>query len=68
MRLLSSGKGSQALRAPLDSWFLKIPGATRQGLDSSSLPSVFHGKCRSITQDIFSAIELASSQVKAEFV
>lgn len=68
VHLLISGKGNHGLRAPLDGWFLKIPGATRQGLDSGSLPSVFHGKCRSITQDIFSAIERASLQGKTEFV
>ena len=54
---LNSGVGPKRLRRMLSAWLMNIPGASEKGLASGSLPSVFHGKYRSIIQDILSAIE-----------
>lgn len=54
---ISSRKGSQSLKAPLEGWFMRVPGASKEGLKTGCLPSVFHGKCRSLTQGVFIALE-----------
>lgn len=58
---LNSKSGSKKLRKILFAWFLSIPGASSRGLESGSLPSVFHGKYRSIIKDILHALERVPS-------
>lgn len=54
---VSSRAGSKKLRKTLSAWLLSVPGASENGLASGTLPSVFHGKYRSIIKDILHAIE-----------
>lgn len=54
---VTSRTGPRKFRMALAAWLLSVPGASERALASGSLPSVFHGKYRSIIKDILEALE-----------